>query len=222
MTQSKLVLPVRQGYDLWAPHYDRKGNAAVALKQREIGRLMGNVHGRRVADLGCGTGANAVAMAAAGAEVTAVDFSQGMLAQARQKPGAGRVRFIEHDIERPLPLETDAFDKVLCALALEHVAKLDGVFAEMARVCRPGGEVVVVEMHPAMFLKDVSAHFHDPATGREIRPRSIAHQLSDLVMGGVRAGLRVVEIGEFFADGKHAGWPLLAAMRFKHAAAGAV
>ena len=36
------------------------------------------------------------------------------------------------------------------------------------------------------------------------------------------AGLRVVEMGEFFADGKHAGWPLLAAMRFKHAAADAV
>lgn len=222
MTQSKLILPVREGYDRWAPYYDRKGNAAVAMKQREIGRLTGNVHGRKVADLGCGTGTNAIAMAAAGADVTAVDFSPGMLAQARLKPGAGRVCFIEHDLERPLPLETGAFDKVLCALALEHVSKLDGVFAEMARICRPAGEVLVVEMHPAMFLKGVSAHFHDPATGRDIRPRSIAHQLSDLVMGGVRAGLRVVEMRELFGEGKHAGWPLLAAMRFRRAEAAAV
>ncbi len=218
MPQSKLILPAQQGYDRWAPHYDRKGNRTVALKQREIGRLMGNVRGRKVADLGCGTGTNAIALAAAGADVTALDFSPGMLAQARQKPGAGRVRFIEHDLERPLPLETDAFDKALCALALEHVAKLDGVFAEMARICRPGGEAVVVEMHPAMFLKGVSAHFHDPATGRDIRPRSIAHQLSDLVMGAVRAGLRVVEMNEFFDEGKYAGWPLLVTLRLKHAA----
>ncbi len=218
MPESKLVLPAQQGYDRWAPYYDRKGNPAVSLKQREIGRLMGDVRGRKVADLGCGTGTNAIAMAAAGAEVTAVDFSQGMLAQARQKPGAGRVWFIEHDLERPLPLETDAFDKALCALALEHVAKPDGLFAEMARICRPGGEVVVVEMHPAMFLKGVSAHFHDPATGRDIRPRSIAHQLSDLVMGAVRAGLRVVEMREFFDRSKHAGWPLLVTMRLKRTA----
>ncbi len=218
MSESKLILPARQGYDRLAPHYDRKGNTAVALKQREIGRLMGNVRGRKVADLGCGTGTNAIAMAAAGADVTAVDFSQEMLAQARQKSGAGRVRFIEHDLERPLPLKTNTFDKALCALALEHVSKLDGAFAEMARICRPGGEVIVVEMHPAMFLKGVSAHFHDPATGQDIRPQSIAHQLSDLVMGAVRCGLRIVEMNEFFDAGKHAGWPLLVTLRLERAA----
>lgn len=216
MSVSKLIVPVREGYDRWSPYYDRKGNRAVALKQREIVRLLGDVRGRTVLDMGCGTATNAIAMAEAGADVTAVDFSQGMLAQARQKPGAARVRFIEHDLESPLPLETDAFDMVLCSLMLEHVSKLDGVFAEMARLCRPGGRVIVIEMHPAMFLKGVSAHFHDPATGRDIRPRSIAHQISDLVMGALRAGLRVVEMNEFFDEEKYAGWPLLVTMLFDH------
>lgn len=77
MSQSKLVLPAREGYDRWSPYYDQKGNLAVALKQREIGRLMANVRGLRVADLGCGTGVNSIAMAEGGAEVTGVDFSAG-------------------------------------------------------------------------------------------------------------------------------------------------
>jgi malonyl-CoA O-methyltransferase len=217
MSDSKLILPARDGYDRWSPYYDRKGNPAVSLKQREIGRLMGDVRGLSVVDLGCGSGVNSIAMAQAGAVVTGVDFSQGMLAQARRKPGAGGVRFIEHDLERPLPLETDAFDKVLCSLALEHVSALDAALAEMTRICRPDGEVVVVEMHPAMFLKGVSAHFHDPKTGRDIRPRSIVHQISDLVMAAVRAGLRIVEMNEFLDDGKHQGWPLLVTMRLRPA-----
>lgn len=222
MFDSKLILPARDGYDRWSPHYDQKGNPAVSLKQREMGRLMGDVRGLAVADLGCGTGVNAIAMAQAGADVTALDFSQGMLAQARQKRGSNGVRFIEHDLERPLPLDDDAFDKVLCSLALEHVAGLNEAFAEMARICRDagedGGEVVVIEMHPAMFLKGVSAHFHDPNTGQDIRPRSIVHQISDLVMAAAGAGLRVVEMNEFFDEGKHKGWPLLLTMRLRHTA----
>ena len=49
---------------------------------------LGDVRGRRVLDLGCGTGRHAIPLAAAGAVVTAVDFSEQMLAAARRKPGA--------------------------------------------------------------------------------------------------------------------------------------
>lgn len=216
MSGSKLILPARDGYDRWAPLYDHKANPAVALKEREIARLIGDVAGLRVADLGCGTGRNALAMAAAGAEVTGVDFSEGMLAQARRKPGADTVRFIVNDLERPLPLESDSFDRVLCSLALEHVHDLEAAFGEMARISRADGRVVVVEMHPAMFLKGVSAHFHDPVTGQDIRPRSVGHKISDFMMAAVGAGLAIEEMREFdWTDQKHAGWPLLLTMRFR-------
>ena len=215
MKDPKLILPAREGYDRWAPFYDQKANPVVALKQREIDRLMGDVRGLTVADLGCGTGRNAVAMAEAGADVTAVDFSEGMLSQARGRPGAGRVRFIVRSLEEPLPLESDAFDRVLCSLALEHVKNLDVAFSEMARICRPDGRVVVIEMHPAMLLKGVSAHFHDPKTGQDVRPRSVGHQVSDFVMAAVRAGLEIEEMNEFLDSEKHEGWPLLLTLRFR-------
>ncbi len=216
MSDSKLILPAREGYDRWAPHYNNKGNPAVALKQREIRRLLGDVRGLQVVDLGCGTGRNSVEMAEAGAEVTAVDFSEGMLSQARQRPGAGRIRFAVRDLESPLPFDDSQFDRVLCSLALEHVVNLDTAFSEMARICRPEAQVIVIEMHPAMFLRGVSAHFHDPKTGQDVRPRSVGHQISDFVMASVRAGLVIEEMTEHIDDrGKHPGWPLLLTFRFK-------
>jgi len=214
MSETKLILPARDGYDRWAPFYDSKANPVVSLKQREIRRLLGDVRGLRVADLGCGTGVNAVWMAEQGAEVTGVDLSPGMLAEARAKPGAGKVRWIEQSLEKPLPLRDDSFDRVLCSLALEHVENLAHSFGEMARIVRPGGQVAVVEMHPAMLLKGVSAHFHDPKTGQDVRPRSVGHQISDFLTAALGAGLALTEITEHLDRGKHAGWPLLLTMRF--------
>lgn len=215
MPESKLILPAREGYDRWAELYDHEYNPLIEAKEREIDRLLGAVKGLQVADLGCGTGRNAHRLAQSGANVTALDFSEGMLAQARRRPGIGAVRFLVHNLEKPLPLETTTYDRVLCSLALEHVADLDLAFTEMARICRPEGRIVVVEIHPAMFLKGVSAHFHDPKTGQDIRPRSIGHQISDFVMAAVRAGLVLDEMKEFLADGKHEGWPLMLTMRFR-------
>ena len=149
--------------------------------------------------------------------MTALDVSEGMLAQARSKPGAGAVRFLVHDLEKPLPLPAQAFDRVLCSLALEHVVRLERALAEMARVCRPDGRVAIIEMHPAMLLKGVSAHFHDPRTGQDVRPRSVGHQVSGFVTAGLKAGLVLEEMREFFNpnSAKHRGWPVLLTLRFR-------
>ena len=220
MPDSKLILPAREGYNRWAPFYDHGRNPTVGLKDREIHGLLGEVPGLRVADLGCGTGRNAIALAVAGTEVTALDFSNEMLAQARQKPGAGRVRFIVHDLANPLPLESDSYDRVLCSLALEHVQDLGVAFREMARICRPEGRVIIIEMHPTLLLKGIGARFHDPKTGQDIRPRSVGHQTSDFVMAAVRGGLAVEEMREVFDQDRNATWPLLLTMKFKPSSAG--
>ena len=215
MAQPPRIIPAREGYDRWAPLYDNKGNAAVDLKNREIRRLLGPVQALDIADLGCGTGRHSIALAEAGAKVTAVDFSRGMLARARQRPGAGGVRFVERDLGEPLPFPADAFDRVLCSLALEHVERLDVAFAEMRRICRPGGWIVVIEMHPALRLQDVAASFRDPRTGEEIRPRSVGHQLSDFVMAALGAGLTIEELREPTEPAPPPAWPLLLTMKLK-------
>lgn len=122
------------------------------------------------------------------ARVTAIDFSAEMLAKARQKPGAEHVRWLEHDVTQheALPFAADSFDRVLSALVLEHIPvdELASFFGKLGRVARGEGVIVVTAMHPAMFLKGVSANFRDESG--EVRPRSYVANLSDYVMGAVR------------------------------------
>ena len=217
------VLPTCAGYDEWAVIYDRDGNPLPALEEPLVEELLGNVHGLEILDLGCGTGRHSIRMAGAGARVTAVDFSPKMLAQAREKAGGSDVRFQVHDLSQPLPFPADHFDRVLCALVVDHIEKLERLFSEIHRVCRPDGNVIVSGMHPAMMLRGVQARFRLPETDREIRPASYPHEMSDYVMAAARAGFAFDHFSEHVVSEnlaerlerarKYLGWPMLFLMR---------
>src|SRR5438094_7326726 len=112
---------VRDGYDRWALIYDRDANPMPALEEPFVREAVGDARGLRALDLGCGTGRHALWLAAAGAEVTAVDFSDCMLAEGRRKPGSEAVRFVVHDLHQPLPFPDATFDLVVSGLVLEHL-----------------------------------------------------------------------------------------------------
>jgi ubiquinone/menaquinone biosynthesis C-methylase UbiE len=221
MSEATMIehLTTREGYDRWAAVYDTDGNPLIAMEEPEVDRLVGDIAGREVLDVGCGTGRHALRFAAAGARVTAIDFSEEMLRKAQAKPGATGVRFEVHDLAQPLPFPAASFDRVVCGLVVDHIADLAGLFAELHRVCAPGGRVVVSVMHPAMMLRGTQARFHDPDTGTEIRPASVANQISDYVTATVAAGLRIEHISEHAVDAdlaerfpraeKYMDWPML-------------
>jgi malonyl-CoA O-methyltransferase len=216
---------VRRGYDRWASIYDREANPLIALEEPVVREALGEVAGLAVLDLGCGTGRHSVWLANAGAAVTALDFSAGMLDEARRKPGAETVRFVVHDLHEPLPFAVGSFDRVVSGLVLEHLRELRAFFAEVHRVLRPGGRAVVSAMHPAMFLKGVQARFTDPSTGEKVQPGSVAHSLGDFVMAAVGAGLALEGVGEHAADAafaarypraeKYVGWPMLVVLQLR-------
>ena len=210
---------VRNGYDRWASVYDHDANPLPALEDPRVREALGDVRGRDVLDLGCGTGRHTAWLAESGARVTAVDFSEHMLERARLKVSAADVRFIVHDIHEPLPLDDASFDAVVSGLVLEHLRDLDGFFIEAHRVLRPGGHAVVSAMHPAMFLRDSRARFTDPDSGEVIAPGSLPHQLGDFVMAALDAGFALHHIGEHAPDAefvrryprseRYLGWPML-------------
>jgi malonyl-CoA O-methyltransferase len=222
------VVPTREGYDRWASIYDDEDNPLIALEEPQVDQLLGAMDGLEVADIGCGTGRHSIRLAARGARVTGLDFSQEMLAQARRKAGAA-VQLLQHDLAQPLPLPSASFDRVVCGLVLEHIDDLQLLFREMKRICRLDGAIVVSAMHPSMMLRGISARFTDPSTGRETRPRSLGHQICDFVMAAKGADLLLDHLGEHLADealakrcpraAKYLGWPMLLMMRFTPVAA---
>jgi ubiquinone/menaquinone biosynthesis C-methylase UbiE len=221
----ELPLAIRAGYDRWARVYDHDANPLPALEEPLVRAAVGDARGCAVLDLGCGTGRHAVWLAAAGATVTAVDFSVGMLAEARRKPGAATVRFLVQDLHQPLPFRAATFDIVVSGLVLEHLGNLGAFFGEARRVLRPAGRAIVSAMHPAMFLRGSRARFTDPVTGEKVEPGSLPHQLGDFVMAAVRAGFDLEGISEHAPDAefarrypraeKYVGWPMLVVLRLR-------
>ena len=99
--------------------------------------------GTRALDVATGTGDLAIALARRGGEVVGSDFSEGMLERARAK--SPQVRW-EQANALALPYDDDAFDAATVGFGARNFSELERGIAEMARVVRPGGRVVVLEI----------------------------------------------------------------------------
>ncbi|MGE3240245.1 MAG: class I SAM-dependent methyltransferase [Pirellulales bacterium] len=215
---------VRAGYDRWSAVYDHDANPLPALEEPVVRRAAGEVAGLKVVDLGCGTGRHTAWLAAAGARVTAVDFSAGMLAEARRKATGNDVTFIEHDLHQPLPFADGEFALAVSGLVLEHLVDLRAFFRETRRVLRGSGRAVVSGMHPAMFQRSSQARFTDPTSGEVVAPGSVNHSIAEMVMAALDAGLRLDNVSEHaptaeFAErypraAKYVDWPMLVVFSF--------
>ncbi len=194
------TVPVRQGYARWSETFDTQDNPLIILEEPLMRSLLGDVQDLRVADIGCGTGRNTVYLCEAGASVTATDFTPEMIAQAIEKAKDQEVRFVTHDLAEGFPFANDAFDRVLCCLVLEHIPDLDVVIGEMARICRPGGFILISELHPAMFLRRLQARFTDAKTGLKVNVESYRHQTADYVNAALKVKLQIDRIEEHLAD----------------------
>ena len=115
-----------------------------------------------VADLGCGTGQSAATLAPWIARVEAVDREPAMLDAARLRlEGVENVRFHEADMTA-VPLEAASVDLVLISLVLHHVADPEAAIAEAARILRPGGRILVIDMvaHDRTEYRESMEHVH--------------------------------------------------------------
>ncbi|EJN59616.1 class I SAM-dependent methyltransferase [Halogranum rubrum] len=109
--------------------------------------VLPDLDGLDVFDAGCGPGITTEHLVREGASVVAADVSPTMLGHARERVGTG-AELLRLDLGSPLPFSDDAFDLVHASLCFDYVEDWDALFAEVARVLRPGGSVVCSMHHP--------------------------------------------------------------------------
>lgn len=131
-------------YDAW---FEQPWGAhAFGVERDALLGALGPLDGRRLLDVGCGTGRFTVAFEAAGAQVVGVDRDPGMLALAATRTRSARLLVAD---AHALPLGDGEFDVVVATTLLEFATSSRQVVDELVRVARRGGRLVVASLNPA-------------------------------------------------------------------------
>ncbi|MFF0343148.1 class I SAM-dependent methyltransferase [Kribbella sp. NPDC004875] len=125
--------------------------------------LAGDVDGRHILDVGCGSGPLSAALRDRGATIAGFDVSAAMLELARRRLGDD-VDLRVGDLAKPLPYDDAAFDDVMASLVLHYLEDWTNPLAELRRVLKPGGRLILSLNHPIVQTAlDPNAKYFDVA-----------------------------------------------------------
>lgn len=209
-------LDAADGYASWSAIYDTLPSSYIEVEEPLVHEVLDRVPAGVALDAACGTGRQSLALTSRGFRTIGVDQSPQMLAKARaHAPDADyRVGRLES-----LPVDDDSIDLAVCSLAMTHLPELDAAVAELARVVKPGGTVVISDMHPFVIsLQGQCLFVHGSEQLAFIR--NYVHLTSDYLKAFTRAGLSVRACHEplfngrlapggyeeFIADAARAAW----------------
>jgi SAM-dependent methyltransferase len=182
---------LEQGYASWSSSYDRPLRLFF-VEEPPMHELIDGLPRGVALDAACGTGRYSAYLASRGHEVIGVDQSEAMLALAREKvPGAT----FHHGDLTALPLDNRSVDAIVCALALVHVEQVTSAFAEFARVLRPGGRVVISDVHPFLVMLGWQAQF-PTGDGEHGFMRLHCHMISEYTTAAQETGFVVRALHE--------------------------
>lgn len=150
--------------------------------------------GDRLLDVACGPGILACALARQAGHVSGIDITPAMIAQARTRQGASGLTNMDWRVgdATALPFGDDLFDRVTTRYSFHHMPDPAAALAEMKRVCRPGGRIVVIDATPTPETREA----YD---GME-RMRDPSHT-SALPLEALRGIGRATGLAELLVDG---------------------
>ena len=163
MGQMERQLGVMEGYSRWAKSYDATWNTLIATEELYSLGLLNSLVGEAALDVGAGTGRFALKLARRGWRVTALDANPEMLAIAERAAASEGfpMECTLAAIEDGLPVESGAFNLVVCALTLCHVPDLRAAIGEFCRALVPGGHLLVTDIHPDFVAAGMPTQFRE-------------------------------------------------------------
>lgn len=139
-----------KGYSKIAETYEgtsKSPETAFMTEGKKLFKILGCVKGKKILDVGCGTGRYSVPLAKKGAEVYGIDISEGMLKAAKRKSKGLNTKYQLSDM-RKIPYKDETFDKVISSLAIDHVKDYEKAILEILRVTKKGGKIIISTIHP--------------------------------------------------------------------------
>lgn len=199
-TRKYPIVNVETGYGEWAQTYEQ-----VVQDEMDI-RLFNRVTTvdwqaqKQILDLACGTGRiGAWLRERSDAEIDGLDITQEMMAKAEEK---AVYRKLYHASVTETGLADDSYDLCTQSLADEHLADLDPLYSEVARVTKVNGYFVIVGFHPYFLMKGMPTHYNNPE-GKSITIQSYVHLLSDHVKSAYQAGWSLIAMDEGVIDAEY-------------------
>ncbi len=189
-------MDTKHAYNIWSSQYDSNENKTRNLEAIALRENLENISFSECLEIGCGTGKNTLWLFQNANHVTAVDFSNEMLAKAKEKIFSDKVEFIQADINKEWLFVEKQFDLITFSLVLEHIENLDYIFKQASRLLKNGGYIYIGELHPFKQYSGSKARFENE-DGMQI-VECFTHHISDFVEAAKKYELRVLDLKEYF------------------------
>ncbi len=204
---------IQEAYTDWSATYDLDRNLTRDLDEVVTRETLANLRCNSVLEIGCGTGKNTALLAQIGQRVQALDFSRGMIEEARAKLSLDNVAFEMADITQPWPCEDQSIDLVVCNLVLEHIRDLSFIFSEASRVLVKTGRFFISELHPFRQYQGTQATFQRNQETTQIP--AFVHHISDFIDAAGENGLALASVKEWWHEEDRNKPPRLVSFVFK-------
>ena len=206
-------MTIQEAYNSWSAIYDTNQNKTRDLEAVALRHILKDKTFENSLEMGCGTGKNTEFLLQKTKDLIAVDFSEDMLAKAKQKITDKHVQFVRADIQNDWQFEQEIFDLITCSLVLEHIADLNGIFKRAHRVLAENGLFYIGELHPFKQYLGTKAKFETSEGVYELT--CFIHHISEFYETAAQNGFDCIHINEWFDDNEKLGVPRILTMVFR-------
>jgi ubiquinone/menaquinone biosynthesis C-methylase UbiE len=201
-----------EAYNEWSENYDTVINKTRDVEAAALRKVLSSVPFINVLEIGCGTGKNTEWLITKAEKIVAVDFSEGMIAKAKEKIKNDKIKFVQADIRNEWSFGSN-FDLITCSLVLEHIQDLDFIFQQVNNSLVSQGYFYIGELHPFKQYLGTKAKFENESGLIELE--CFTHNISEFFSTAKQYKFELIDLQEWFDDEDKLTVPRLLSIVFR-------